>query len=148
MQFLECPISKKSPSPSGLISMSRKSEGTTNYAHAYKAWGGGTFLRCGTLQKLHKAKGQKACHRVPTDSILIKLFQCWYYLKDLSTWSGDWRVHNLHSIVLIQVLFHTKTNNSNLNLDQLVVKKLNALNIYSHSLEVWNPEFSVPTIQL
>ena len=56
-------------------------------------------------------------------------------------------VHNLHSIVLIQVLFHTKTNNSNLYLDQLVVKKLNDLIIYSHSREVWNPEYSVPTIQ-
>ena len=35
-------------------------------AHAYKAWGGGRFLPYGTLQKLHKAKGEKACHRVPT----------------------------------------------------------------------------------
>ena len=29
MQFLECPTLKKSPSPSGLISMSQRSEGTT-----------------------------------------------------------------------------------------------------------------------
>ena len=41
------------------------------YKHEPKKWGyhqlwGGRFLRCGTLQKLHKAKGQKSCHRVPT----------------------------------------------------------------------------------
>ena len=41
------------------------------YKHEPKKWGyhqlwGGRFLRCGTLQKLHKAKGEKACHRVPT----------------------------------------------------------------------------------
>ena len=45
----------------------------TFLVHAYKAWGGGRFLRCGTLQKLHKAKDQKTCHRVPTTSVQYRL---------------------------------------------------------------------------
>ena len=48
-------------------------------AHTYKAEGRGRILRCGTLQKLHKAKGQKACHRVPTIKG-IKFKSWWYFL--------------------------------------------------------------------
>ena len=45
----------------------------TSLIHAYKVWGGGKFLRYGTLQKLHKAKGQKTCHKVPTTSVQYRL---------------------------------------------------------------------------
>lgn len=37
-------------------------------------------------------------------------------------------------------------DNSNPYLDQFVVENLDDIIVYSHSLEVWNPEYSVPGV--
>ena len=50
------------------------------------------------------------------------------------------------NIVLIQVLFRTTMDNSNSYLDQFVVENLDDIIVYSHSQEVWNPEYSIPGV--
>lgn len=48
------------------------------------------------------------------------------------------------NIILIKVLFCTTMANSNPY--QFVVENLDDIIVYSQSLEVWNPEYSVPGV--
>lgn len=50
------------------------------------------------------------------------------------------------NIVLILVLFRTTMDNKNSYLDLFVVENLDDIIVYSHSQEVWNPEYSVPGV--